>query len=78
MLTLIGIAIAIVAILVVLTVLLPILAVFFGLFGMLALGFKIVPLVIVAFVVFKLMQWITGASRRSAAEADREWLDSRA
>lgn len=78
MLTLIGLSIALVAVLVVLAVLLPVLGVFFGLFGILALGFKIVPLVIVAFVVFKLMQWITGASRRSTAEADRDWLDSRA
>ena len=78
MLTLIGLSIALVAVLVVLAVLLPVLGVFFGLFGILALGFRFIPLLIVAFVVFKLVQWITGASRRSAAEEDRDWLDSRA
>jgi hypothetical protein len=80
---LIGIVVAGIAAVVVLTVLLAIVGVVFGLaFGLLglvfALAFKVLPLMLIGWVVVKLIQRTEGSGvRRSRLSAsDRAWLDS--
>jgi hypothetical protein len=79
---LVGIIVVGIAAIVVLTVLLAIFGVVFGLaFGLLglviALAFKVLPLVLVGWVVVKLIQRGERSAHRSRISAsDRAWLDS--
>lgn len=78
---LVGLVVAAVVGFVVLTVLLAVLGVVFGLaFGvlglMVALAVKVLPLVLIGWVVVKLIQRSERGSRPAIASSDRRWLDS--
>lgn len=78
---LVGLVVAAVVGFVVLTVLLTVLGLIFGLaFGvlglMVALAVKLVPLLLIGWVVVKLVQRSERGSRPRIATSDRRWLDS--
>lgn len=76
---LIGLVVAGIAAVVVLTLLFTVFSVVFGLLGLVvALAFKVLPLVLVGYVIVKLVQRgeRSGLCRSRLSASDRAWLDT--